>query len=300
MKLVRFGPPGRERPGIRVEGPPPRILDVRAMAFDIATYDRHFFLHHGLDRLRALLAEPDPVWVAAGDVRLGPPVCPGQIIAVGKNYADHAREFGGGLPERPLFFSKSPTALTGHGDPIELPPDAGKVDAEVELAVVVGRDAGDLSPDDALSAVAGYTVLNDVSDRTAQRTDGQWFRAKSAPTFCPVGPWLVTPDEFGADAGTGIRSRLNGEPLQAGTLADLVFSVPELLSTLSRSIELQAGDILATGTPAGVGSAQSPPRLLRDGDRIEVEIDGIGCLANPVTGSRESAGSLNASEYAPG
>jgi len=281
MKLVRFGPHGRERPGVWIADAfgagRHGILDVNAMAFDIADYDAHFFAHGGLRRLPALLAEPRRVVVPAEGVRFGPPIArPGKILALGKNYAEHAREFGGPPAEVPVVFSKAVTALTGPFDPIRLPPFSRRVDGEVELAVVIGRRARRLTEENAMEVVAGYCVLNDVTDRDAQRAGQQWFYGKSFDTFCPLGPWLVTAEEVPDPHALRLWSRLNGEPLQEGNTADMIAQIPRILAYISAGITLEPGDVIATGTPAGIGSARTPPRLLQPGDVLETGVEGLG------------------------
>ncbi|MCF7837680.1 MAG: fumarylacetoacetate hydrolase family protein [Candidatus Marinimicrobia bacterium] len=287
MKLVRYGAPGRERPGAWLETPgaAPRILDVRGMASDIQDYDAAFFAQGGLARLPGLLAEDHPRTIPAAGVRLGPPVAPPPAIyCVGKNYAAHAAEFGGGLPEQPIFFAKAATAVVGPTDPVRLPPGPARVDGEVELAVVLGRTVRGLRPAEALEALAGFLILNDVTDRLAQQADGQWFRAKSADTFCPLGPWLVTPDEIPDWRALRLRLWSKDQLLQDAPAADMVFALPELLAALSARLTLPAGTILATGTPSGIGSARQPPVLLEPGDTLRATITGLGEQANPVTG----------------
>ncbi len=281
MKLVRFGPPGRERPGLWLDSAPgmrgPALLDVNAMAFDITDYDAHFFAHGGLSRLPALLSDPQPKYVAAAGVRLGSPVArPANVLCLGKNYAEHAREFGGPVPDRPVVFAKASTSLCGPFDPIVLPPGAGRVDGESELAVVISRRARDLDAATAMEVIAGYTVLNDVTDRDLQKAGLQWFLAKSADTFGPLGPWLVTPDEVPDPHRLRIFSTLNGEPVQDGSTADMVFRIPDILAYISRIITLEPGDIVSTGTPAGIGSIHSPARLLVPGGVLETGVEGLG------------------------
>lgn len=287
MKLVRFGPPGRERPGIWIDPGPgtkaPAILDVNAMAFDIHDYTAHFFAHGGLLRLPALLADPCPKWIPAAGVRLGPPVArPGKIVCLGKNYAEHTREFGGPAPDRPVLFSKAATALIGPDDPILLPPGSTRVDGEVELAIVIGRRARGLTPSDALAAVAGYTILNDVTDRDAQRAGQQWFFGKGFDTFCPLGPWMVTADEIADPHRLRLFSRMDGTLLQEGTTADMVFRIPELLAFITAGMTLEPGDLVSTGTPAGIGSARTPPVLLKPGAVLETGVENLGVQRNPV------------------
>ncbi len=286
MKLVRFGPPGKEKPGIWISDAfpgMPGILDVRAMAFDIADYDAHFFTHSGIDRLRNLLAEPKRTIMPGLGMRLGPPVAaPRQIICIGKNYAEHAKETGSAPPFAPVFFAKAVSSLSGSSDPIVLPRESVRVDAEAELGVVIGRHARRVSETDALSFIAGYTIINDATDRDAQKENGQWFRGKSFDTFCPMGPWLVTPDEISNPANLTVRQRVSGEELQNDNTSNMIFSIQRLIADLTKNLTLEPGDVIATGTPAGIGSARNPPRLLRAGDVVEVEVTGLGLQRNPV------------------
>ncbi|MBN1269140.1 MAG: fumarylacetoacetate hydrolase family protein [Kiritimatiellae bacterium] len=288
MRLVRFGPPGRERPGIwlgtEIPDPEARILDVNAMAFDIHDYDAHFFSHWGLERLAGLLKERDRKLIPAQGVRLGPPVPrPFHIICLGANYAAHAAEFGSEVPANPVFFAKSGSSLSGPFDPIVLPRGASVVDAEVELALVIGRETARVPEDRALECVAGFMVLNDVTDRVAQRQDKQWFRAKSYDTFCPAGPFLVTSDEAGDPHALRLYAKHNGETLQAASTSDMIFKLPRLISELSARMTLRPGDVIATGTPPGIGSARNPPRVLAAGDTVEVGVEGLGSQRSPVT-----------------
>ena len=286
MKLVRYGEPGAERPGIWLEagnGEPARIVDVRGMAFDVEDYDARFWRTCGVERLRGLLGEPRVKTLRAEGVRLGPPVAtPRQIICLGKNYRDHAEEFDAQVPEKPIYFSKSPGSLSGPCDPIRLRPGMERVDAEAELAFVVGRRARDVEERGALSYVAGYSVLNDVSNRDLQKERLQWFFAKSADGFGPMGPWLVTADEIPDPHALGIRQRVNGRTLQESNTANQIFRMERVLADLTRAMTLEPGDVVSTGTPGGIGSARTPPLLLRDGDVVDCEIDGIGALRNPV------------------
>jgi 2-keto-4-pentenoate hydratase/2-oxohepta-3-ene-1,7-dioic acid hydratase in catechol pathway len=206
-----------------------------------------------------------------------------KIICVGLNYRDHAEEQGVPLPTEPLLFAKTSNALSADGDPIELPPVSEHVDAEAELAVVIGGRVRDVSPDDALDAVAAYACANDVSARDVQFGDKQWFRGKSFDGFCPVGP-LVPASELGEAADLRIVQRVNGEPLQDSRTSRLVFGVRELVAYVSRAITLESGDLILTGTPAGVGIFREPPVPLAPDDVVEIEIEGIGTLRNPVVG----------------
>lgn len=286
MKLVRFGEAGVERPGIWLEATKQesaRIVDVRAMAFDVEDYDARFWRTFGLERLKGLLGEKVLRTVPAEGVRLGPPVPrPRLIVCLGKNYRDHAQEFDAKVPECPIYFSKCPGALCGPRDPIRLRPGMERVDGEAELALVIGRRARDLHEGEALSAVAGFAVMNDVTDRDLQKRRGQWFFAKGADTFAPLGPWLVTRDEVKRPHALGIRQRVNGEVLQESKTSKMIFRIEQVLADLSRVITLEPGDVVSTGTPGGIGSARKPPAVLHDGDVVECEIDGIGALRNPV------------------
>ena len=207
---------------------------------------------------------------------------PSKIVCVGLNYVDHAAESKMEVPKRPLLFAKWPNALTGNGQPIMLPAQAQEVDFEAELGVVIGRTARAVSQDDALDFVAGYTCANDISSRAAQFEDGQWTRAKSFDTFCPVGPELVPANRIEDPQNLRIRCVVNGETLQDASTADMIFSVAELIASISDGIQLEPGDLILTGTPPGVGFARTPPIYLEHGDEVTVEIDGVGTLTNPV------------------
>lgn len=221
--------------------------------------------------------------LALDGARLAAPVPrPGKVICVGLNYADHAAESGQALPERPLLFNKLPDCIVGPGAPIVRPPGATRLDHEAELAVVIGRPARRVAEVDALGYVGGYACFNDVSERDAQLGDGQWLRGKSYDGFGPLGPCLVTPDEIPDPQALRIACRVNGETRQDSSTAHMVFSVAELIAYCSRWFPLNPGDVLATGTPAGVGLGSG--RYLEPGDVVEVEIEGLGVLDNPVTG----------------
>jgi 2-keto-4-pentenoate hydratase/2-oxohepta-3-ene-1,7-dioic acid hydratase in catechol pathway len=207
------------------------------------------------------------------DVRLLAPVIPrSKVIGIGRNYADHAAEMGGAVPDEPLMFLVPNTAVVGPDDPVVLPQQSTEVHYEGELAVVIGRMCKDLEPEDALGVVFGYTCANDVTARDLQRSDGQWARAKGFDTFCPLGPWVETDLDPGA---LRVVTRLDGEVVQDGTTTDMVHGVAALVSHASKAFTLLPGDVILTGTPAGVGPMEA-------GQRVEVEIEGIGVLANPV------------------
>jgi 2-keto-4-pentenoate hydratase/2-oxohepta-3-ene-1,7-dioic acid hydratase in catechol pathway len=207
---------------------------------------------------------------------------PRKIICVGLNYRDHAAEQGAELPAEPLLFAKFANTLRGPGDPVVIPKEAQHVDAEAELVVVIGGEGRRVSQDDALELVAGYTCANDVTERHFQSKDGQWLRAKSFDSFCPLGPELVSVDELGDAGDLAIVQRLNGEALQDSRTSDLIFGVRELVAHASTVFTLEPGDLILTGTPAGVGVHRKPPVSLKAGDEVEVEVEGIGVLRNRV------------------
>jgi 2,4-diketo-3-deoxy-L-fuconate hydrolase len=207
---------------------------------------------------------------------------PGKIICVGLNYRDHAEEQGTALPEAPLLFAKWQNALIGPGEPIVIPPIVTKCDYEAELGVVIGSQVRGVSAENALEAVAGYICVNDVSARDLQFADGQWTRGKSPDTFCPVGPRLVPRAEVADPQALGIRAILNGETLQDSNTSNMVFGVAEVIEYITRTVTLEPGDLIATGTPAGVGAFRKPPLFMQPGDEVTIEIEGVGALTNPV------------------
>jgi 2-keto-4-pentenoate hydratase/2-oxohepta-3-ene-1,7-dioic acid hydratase in catechol pathway len=209
---------------------------------------------------------------------------PSKIVCVGLNYRDHAEEQGVALPDAPLLFAKWPNALIGPGEPIVLPAAAREVDYEAELGVVIGTAAKGVDAADALDHVRGYLPLNDVSARDLQFADKQWTRGKSPDTFCPIGPRLVPREEVEDPQALAIRCRVNGETLQDSSTSLMIFSVAEIIAYVSEVITLEPGDLIATGTPAGVGVFRDPKVLLKDGDEVTVEIESLGALTNPVTG----------------
>ena len=209
---------------------------------------------------------------------------PGKIVCVGLNYRDHADESAMDLPSAPLLFAKWPNGLIGPGEPIVLPHQTKEVDYEAELGVVIGKPARRVAAERAFDHVAGYVCANDVSARDIQFGDGQWTRGKSFDTFCPVGP-MVPAGEIADPQSLSIRCLVNGEALQDGTTADMIFGVAELIAYISDGIELEEGDLVLTGTPPGVGFVRKPPVFLTDGDEVTVEIEGVGSLTNPVRGA---------------
>ena len=239
----------------------------------------------GLSALRAGAGAP----IELASVRLLAPVTrPGKLICVGLNYYEHARESGLPVPAEPLLFMKSPGSIVGPHDPIVLPPESSQVDWEAELAVVIGSATGPVRPSEALACVGGYLVANDVSARDLQARDGQWIRAKSYRLFCPLGPWLTTADEGGDGSGRRITLDVNGVRKQDGTTSDLVADVAHIISYVSAITDLEPGDLVLTGTPAGTGIGMRPPQFLAAGDVVEVAIEGLGVLSNPVITSERS------------
>ena len=274
MKLIRFGKAGKEKPGIMTaEG---KRLDVSAFGED---YNEDFFENNGLKRLAAWLKQQaDSCPVISNKTRLGPPVCrPSKLICVGLNYAGHARESNMALPDEPVLFFKSTTAICGPHDHVVIPKGSTKTDWEVELAIVIGRKARYVDEGTAMSFVAGYVLHNDISEREFQlERSGQWVKGKSADTFAPLGPFLVTRDELTDPHQLHLWLKVNSETLQNSNTNDLVFNVPVLVSYISQFMTLLPGDIISTGTPAGVGLGLKPPRYLKPGDVMELGVEGLG------------------------
>jgi 2-keto-4-pentenoate hydratase/2-oxohepta-3-ene-1,7-dioic acid hydratase in catechol pathway len=236
-------------------------------------------------------AREEGLIIKRATVRLLAPVPrPGKLIAIGLNYRDHAAESNMPIPERPVVFSKFTTSVIGTNEPVVLPPTSEQVDYEAELAVVIGRRAKNVPRAEALSYVLGYTNINDVSARDFQFADGQWQRGKSCDTFAPMGLAIVTTDEVPDPQKLSIKLRLNGQTMQDSNTAQLIFGVPELIAFLSETITLEPGDVIATGTPPGVGFARKPPVFLKDGDLMEVEIEKLGTLRSPVIAARQQVG----------
>lgn len=234
---------------------------------------------------------PLQCWASLDEVELHAPIPrPGKIICLGLNYRDHANEQNAKIPDNPLLFVKASTATIGHNQPIVIPDGSTKVDFEAELAFVIGKQVKDLGVDSAHEAIFGYTCMNDVTEREMQRGDRQWFRGKSPDTFAPMGPYLVTADELGDAASLSVSSRLNEELMQLSSTSNLIFTPPDIIKFVTRTMTLEPGDVISTGTPGGVGVFRDPPVFLKDGDTIEVIVDGIGTLSNPVVAqaSRET------------
>jgi len=271
MKLLRYGSPGAERPGmIDAQG---LLRDLSGVVADIAGAT---LLPESLDKLRRLA--PATLPLVSGSPRLGP--CVGQVgkfVCIGLNYSDHAAESGMAVPVEPVVFMKATSAICGPNDNVVIPRNSQKTDWEVELGVVIGKEAKYVSEADALSHVAGYCVVNDISDRAFQlEGTGQWVKGKSADTFGPIGPWLVTADEVPNPQNLNLWLEVDGHRYQNGTTSTMVFGVAQLGSYLSRYMSLQPGDIISTGTPPGVGLGQKPPVYLRAGNVMTLGIDGLG------------------------
>lgn len=274
MRLIRFGAQGFERPGVQLSDT--TILDLGDLVRD---FDGAFFAAGGLDLVAGLVEDGQGTEIASDQVRIGSPIArPGHVVCAGLNYVDHARESGMQLPEEPVLFTKAPNTVVGPNDEVIIPRGGEKTDWEIELGVVIGKEARYLaSPADALSCVAGYAISNDVSERAFQlERGGQWLKGKSAESFNPLGPWLVTADEIADPQALSLRLSLNGELMQDGNTSDMVFDVAYLVWYISQFMVLEPGDLVNTGTPAGVGAGQTPPRFLKEGDVMELEVEGLG------------------------
>lgn len=275
MRLIRFGAVGQEKPGLWQAG---KIVDLRAIFPEIPDISERFFNDGWLQRIEEV---EDPG--RKMDVRLGCPLCrPSKIICLGLNYLDHREESGFEKPQKPLLFCKTPNALAGPFDPILLPQSCDQIDWEVELAVVIGQAGKRIPAREALNYVAGFSVLNDVSGRQVQFSDSQWFRGKSFDTFAPMGPALVTVDEIENFQNLKLTARVNGEIMQDGNSADMIFDIPTIIAFISQDITLWPGDIISTGTPSGVGIFRDPPVLLKAGDVVECQVENIGTIRNTV------------------
>jgi 2-keto-4-pentenoate hydratase/2-oxohepta-3-ene-1,7-dioic acid hydratase in catechol pathway len=271
MRLLRFGPKGREKPGmIDKDG---ALRDLSAEIDDIAG---GALADSALQRLREI--DPANLPVVEGNPRIGS--CVGQVgkfICIGLNYDDHAAESKMAIPDEPIVFFKATSAISGPSDPIEIPRGATKTDWEIELAVVIGKETKYVAVEDALTHVAGYCIANDVSERDFQlRRSGQWVKGKSADTFGPIGPWLVTRDEIADPQNLKMTLDVNGRRMQDGSTRTMHFTVAEVVSYLSQFMSLQPGDVISTGTPPGVGMGQTPEVYLKAGDQMVLAIEGLG------------------------
>jgi 2,4-didehydro-3-deoxy-L-rhamnonate hydrolase len=280
MKLIRFGDPGHERPG---------VLDTDGRRRDVTDFgedwNEAFFGSDGVRRLDAWLrTERAGCPIVPEGVRLGPCIVrPSKLVCIGLNYSDHARETGATAPTEPVIFFKSTTSLCGPNDDIVIPPGSTKTDWEVELAVVIGRRVSRVSEAEAMQHVAGYALHNDVSERHWQmERGGQWVKGKSFDTFAPLGPFLATRDEIPHPQALGLWLSVNGRRMQEGTTANMIFGVATLVSYVSQCMTLLPGDVISTGTPAGVGLGMKPPRYLAPGDVVELGADGLGSASQHV------------------
>ena len=293
MKLIRFGQAGQERPGIlSADG---TYKDCSAFGED---WNEHFLATDGIVRLREWLkANEESCPLVPDSARLGAPIArPSKLVCIGLNYASHARESGMDVPDRPVVFMKSTTAICGPFDDVRIPVQfdsnwnstpASEADWEVELALVIGQECYQIPRESALDKIAGYTIHNDVSERETQlRHGGQWVKGKSYDTFAPLGPLFVTADEISDPGKLGLWLKLNGELVQDGSTDDLIFDIPTLVSYLSCHMRLLPGDIISTGTPSGVGLGLVPPKFLKAGDVMELGIDQLGCARQTVVSSQ--------------
>lgn len=273
MKLIRFGAFNREKTGVIIDE---KMYDTSAFGED---YNEAFFEGDGLSRLAAFIdRNKNELPLVDEGTRLGSPVArPSKIVCIGLNYADHAKETGAPIPPEPILFMKSTTSLCGPYDNIILPRDSEKTDWEVELAVVVSKKASYIEEAGAMDYVAGYALHNDVSERAFQlEMGGTWDKGKGCDSFAPIGPWLATKDELADINNVRLWLTVNGEKMQDGTTSNLIFRIPFLISYVSRFMTLLPGDIISTGTPAGVGLGFNPPVYLKEGDVVELGIDGLG------------------------
>jgi 2-keto-4-pentenoate hydratase/2-oxohepta-3-ene-1,7-dioic acid hydratase in catechol pathway len=272
MKLIRFGVAGNEKPGLIITD---KYMDVSSFVKD---YNEEFFEQDGLKKLNDFLNTNPELPEISKNIRLGSPVArPSKIVCIGLNYKDHAKETGTAIPAEPILFLKSTTALTGPNDNIIIPKNSHKTDWEVELAVVIGRKASYVDEAEAMNYVAGYCLHNDVSERAFQlEMGGTWDKGKGCDSFAPIGPYLATPDELQDVNNCRLWLTVNGQLMQDGNTSNLIFNIPHLISYVSQFMTLIPGDIISTGTPAGVGLGMKPPVYLKPGDVVELGIDGVG------------------------
>jgi 2,4-diketo-3-deoxy-L-fuconate hydrolase len=287
MKLFRFGAAGNERPGVLIEDN--KYRDVSRFGED---FDEEFFSSEGMTRLKQWMKEhPEDCPECPPIERFGPPVKrPSKIVCIGLNYSDHAKESNMQVPPEPVIFFKSTTAISGPNDPVIIPKNSKKTDWEVELAVVIGKKATYIEEKDALDYVAGYMLHNDFSEREFQiERSGQWVKGKSCDTFAPIGPLLVSPDEIRDINNLRLWLSVNGNIMQDGNTKNMVYKVPFLIAYLSGFMTLLPGDIISTGTPAGVGMGQKPqPVYLKAGDIVELGVDGLGSASQELIDWKKS------------
>jgi len=284
MKLIRFGEPGAEKPGIIVDG---KYFDVSSLVTD---YNEAFFGGDGLEKLKKDIDSADLPEVDQ-NVRLGAALArPSKIICVGLNYKDHAAETNAPIPAEPILFFKATSAIVGPNDDLIIPKNSKKTDWEVELAIVIGKKASYVSEENALNHIAGYVLHNDYSEREFQlERNGQWVKGKSCDTFAPIGPFIATQDEISDVHNLRLWLTVNGKTLQDGNTSNLIFNVPFMISYISQFMTLLPGDVITTGTPAGVGLGQKPePWYLKAGDVVELGIDGLGSSKQVVKAYSEN------------
>ena len=285
MKLIRFGKQGKEKPGVLLSND--EKIDVSSFVSD---YDEKFFESGGLVNLKDWLNENETSAPRLDDsIRLGSPIArPSKIICIGLNFKDHAAESGFDAPEEPLIFGKATSAICGPYDNIIIPRGSEQTDWEVELGVVIGKKTSYVDQDQALDHVGGYVLHNDVSERAFQKDrGGQWIKGKSADTFAPMGPFMATPDEIDNISDMRMWLNVNGENMQDGNTSNLIFSVDHVVSYLSQFMTLLPGDVISTGTPAGVGMGMNPEKYLKPGDVVELGIDGLGSSKQNVVAYEE-------------
>ena len=285
MKLIRFGKHGEEKPGILLSND--EKIDVSSFVSD---YDEKFFESGGLASLKDWLNENESSAPRLDDsIRLGSPIArPSKIICIGLNFKDHAAESGFDAPDEPLIFGKATSAICGPYDNIIIPRGSEQTDWEVELGLVIGKKTSYVDQDQALDHVGGYVLHNDVSERAFQKDrGGQWIKGKSADTFAPMGPFMATPDEIDNIGDMRMWLNVNGENMQDGNTSNLIFSVDHVVSYLSQFMTLLAGDVISTGTPAGVGMGMNPEKYLKPGDVVELGIDGLGSSKQNVVAYEE-------------
>ncbi|MEC7125305.1 MAG: fumarylacetoacetate hydrolase family protein [Bacteroidota bacterium] len=280
MKLIRFGNNENEKPGVQLDNG--QKIDVSAFGSD---YDEFFFGTDGPKRLKEWLSiNQDECPLVGENTRLGPPICrPSKIVCVGLNYAKHAQESGMEVPSEPVLFFKASSAIIGPYDEVILPKNSKKSDWEVELAIVIGEKASYVSKKNAMNHVAGYVLHNDISEREYQlERQGQWVKGKSCDTFAPLGPFVATKDEIKDPHNLNLWLKLNGKTMQDSNTSDLIFGIPKLVSYISQFMTLLPGDLISTGTPFGVGLGLNPEIYLKDGDKMELGIEGLGVASQKV------------------
>lgn len=280
MKLIRFGEVGKEKPGVQL--PNGNRIDISSFGED---YTEQFFETNGIERLNAWLKENESACAPVSEAtRLGSPICrPSKLVCIGLNYAKHAAEAGMKIPNEPVLFFKSTTAIVGPNDDVVIPKGSEKTDWEVELAVVIGKKASYISKEEVMNHIAGYVLHNDVSERAFQiEKEGQWCKGKGCDTFAPLGPFLATKEEIENPNNLNLWLKLNGTMMQNSSTSDFIFNIEESISYISQFMTLLPGDVISTGTPFGVGLGLTPPLYLKPGDVMELGIEGLGVSKQSV------------------